>query len=329
MTVAASEVITPHTVLMGDPGYFSVQGGANPHTRTQWGFRKRVDTARAIEQWKSMKELLEDRDVRVWVVPPQENWPGMVFPANAGFMKNRENPNLPLDEKPFYLSNMIPSRAGEAEYFREFLLERGVICHTVPKRFEGEADLIETAEGHLFTSGPIIKQRFIPRLGLPPWRRLYGFRSDEALLPELLDGWKLENVIPLRLVNEAYYHGDTVLCPFGPRKDYVIVYRDGLTEESFERLQSFFGRDYCIEISDGDAEIYAANSFQFHAHDQCVLVMPEGVSKDLRSRIEDYGVEVITIDVSEFLKKGGGSVKCMIGDLGRWRETKGEQDDIK
>jgi hypothetical protein len=27
-------------------------------------------------------------------------------------------------------------------------------------------------------------------------------------------------------------------------------------------------------------------------------------------------VTPITIDVSEFLKKGGGSVKCMIGDLG-------------
>ena len=28
------------------------------------------------------------------------------------------------------------------------------------------------------------------------------------------------------------------------------------------------------------------------------------------------GVTPISVDVSEFLKKGGGSVKCMIGDLG-------------
>jgi hypothetical protein len=32
--------------------------------------------------------------------------------------------------------------------------------------------------------------------------------------------------------------------------------------------------------------------------------------------VRDCGVEPIPIDVSEFLKKGGGSVKCMIGDLG-------------
>jgi hypothetical protein len=32
--------------------------------------------------------------------------------------------------------------------------------------------------------------------------------------------------------------------------------------------------------------------------------------------VRDRGVTPITVDVSEFLKKGGGSVKCMIGDLG-------------
>ena len=30
-------------VLMGDPAHFSVQGGANPHTRTRWGTKRKVD----------------------------------------------------------------------------------------------------------------------------------------------------------------------------------------------------------------------------------------------------------------------------------------------
>ncbi len=37
-------------VLMGDPQHFSVKGGANPHTRTRWGTRRRVDRERAIRQ---------------------------------------------------------------------------------------------------------------------------------------------------------------------------------------------------------------------------------------------------------------------------------------
>ena len=41
-----------------------------------------------------------------------------------------------------------------------------------------------------------------------------------------------------------------------------------------------------------------------------------GVSELLLDRVRERGVTPLPIDVSEFLKKGGGSVKCMIGDLG-------------
>jgi len=46
--------------------------------------------------------------------------------------------------------------------------------------------------------------------------------------------------------------------------------------------------------------------------------MPEGASAKLKHQIEAKGVETVTMEVSEFLQKGGGAVKCMIGDLGRW-----------
>ena len=44
--------------------------------------------------------------------------------------------------------------------------------------------------------------------------------------------------------------------------------------------------------------------------------MPAGVSDRLVGQVRERGVVPIQVDVSEFLKKGGGSVKCMIGDLG-------------
>ena len=44
--------------------------------------------------------------------------------------------------------------------------------------------------------------------------------------------------------------------------------------------------------------------------------MPAGVSDRLLAQVRERGVTPLTVDVSEFLKKGGGSVKCMIGDLG-------------
>jgi len=100
------------TVLMGDPTHFSVKGGANPHTRTRWGTRRIVDRAAAISQWGRLRDVLRDLGVRVLVVPPDADQPGLVYPANAGFLTDLDA-NLPLREKTFYLSNLLPTRAGE------------------------------------------------------------------------------------------------------------------------------------------------------------------------------------------------------------------------
>jgi hypothetical protein len=47
--------------------------------------------------------------------------------------------------------------------------------------------------------------------------------------------------------------------------------------------------------------------------------MPDGISPALEAAIRARGVTPLKTDVTEFYKKGGGSVKCMIGDLGELR----------
>lgn len=241
----------------------------------------------------------------------------MVYPANAGFMQNRDDPALSLSEKIFYLSNMISTRRGETDFFRDFLEERGLVCRKVFRRFEGEADLILSADIHIFTSGLLEKQRFVPALSIPPWRRVYGFRSDPKLVKEIEKEWGIGDVLQLTLINEAHYHGDTVVCPFGQDRKYVLAYLNGLNELSRHKISSAFG-DKLVVIDEKDARMYAANSFQIEVDDRAVLIMPEGVSDDLIEKIRARDTDVETVNVSEFWMKGGGSVKCMIGDLGRW-----------
>ena len=108
------------TVLMGDPSHFSVKGGANPHTRTRWGTKRTVDRDAAISQWHALKARLQELGIRVLVVPPVENHPGLVYPANAGFQTDIDA-EKPLDEKTFTLSNLLPSRAGEKIHYRRAL----------------------------------------------------------------------------------------------------------------------------------------------------------------------------------------------------------------
>ena len=302
---------------MGDPTHFSVKGGANPHTRTRWGRRRRVDRERAVRQWHGLRETLRDLGVRILVVPPDPAQPGLVYPANAGFLSDVDA-EKPLAEKVFTLANLLPTRAGERPHYARVLRESGFrLAELDPRyRFEGEADFFPTRDLYLLTHGRLERQRFVPRRGWPPWRRVYGFRTDAAVRALLEPRVAPRRVLPLELVREAHYHGDTALCAFGARREHLLVWPPALAPESWQRLREAVGHDALLELSDEDAARYAANSYSLCRDGERFLVMPEGVSQRLQARVRERGVTPICVDVSEFLAKGGGSVKCMIGDLG-------------
>lgn len=306
-------------ILMGDPTHFSVKGGANPHTRTRWGTRRRVDRELAIRQWGRLKDTLEDHGARVLVVAPDPQQPGLVYPANAGFLADVDALR-PHGEKTFYLSNLLPTRAGEKAHYRRVLQAAGfrLAEFDARYRFEGEADFFPVGDAYVFTCGRLERQRFVPRLGVPPWKRVYGFRSDSRLEPRLAEIVAPKPVHRFELVLEAHYHGDTALCAFGPRREHLLAYRAALAPGDWKRLLDLFG-DAVIDLTESDAARYAANAFRLEHEGESYLFVPGGVSDRLLARVRERGVTPISVDVSEFLKKGGGSVKCMIGDLGPLR----------
>ena len=239
-----------------------------------------------------------------------------MYPANAGIMLDVDV-SLPPAERRFVLANLLPTRAGEREHYRRVLEAAGIHTESFDARFrmEGEADFFPAGDVHLLTHGPLERQRFVPALAFPPWKRVYGFRTDVRAEPLLARLVAPRRVVPLELRLEAHYHGDTVLCAFGPGRRQLLAYRKGLAPASWTRLMGLFG-SAVIELSDADAARYAANSFTLVQGSEARLLMPAGVSERLLAQVRERGVTPITVDVSEFLEKGGGSVKCMIGDLG-------------
>jgi N-dimethylarginine dimethylaminohydrolase len=224
---------------------------------------------------------------------------------------------LPLAERRFHLANLLPTRAGEKPHYARVLAEAGIRTTKIDGRFrfEGEADFFPAGDVFLLTYGGIVQQRFVPAFRIPPWRRLYGFRTDVAVEEILIPLVAPRRIVKIQLALEAHYHGDTVLCAFGPRRKFLLAYRRGLGAGAWNLLQNRFG-ELLIELGDEDAARYAANSFTLNQDGDSFLVMPDGISPTLLAEVRARGVTPICVDVSEFLKKGGGSVKCMIGDLG-------------
>lgn len=310
--------MTP-AVLLGDPSRFRIRSGSNPHTRDHWGRRKRVDPALAARQWVGLRSALESQGVRVHVAPAAEGLPGMVFPANAGFRFGGA----------VYLSNLNPARAPEKERYRGVLSGLGLRVADLPTPlpFEGEADFIPVGSPsgepgrtvYLFTHGRLERPRRVPRLGVPPWRRVYGFRSDYRALGALQSIVRPLEVLPLELCDERHYHGDTVLCSFGPHREFLLCHLEGLAEPAREALRRRFG-DRVVPISREDAAAFAANSFQVTVEREGarrhLLLIPDGATLGLYEQVRERGVVPYPVDVSEFLGKGGGAVKCMLLDLG-------------
>jgi N-dimethylarginine dimethylaminohydrolase len=269
-----------------------------------------------MRQWRELRDLLRDLGVHVIVVPPDPRQPGLVYPANAGCLLPLDT-ERPIKEKTFLLSNLLPTRAGEKPHYRRVLEAAGFQIAELDERyrFEGEADFFPVRDHYLLTHGRLERQRFVPRFGIPPWKRVYGFRTDAAVEGLLAPRVAPRRVLRVELVRETHYHGDTALCAFGPLREHLMVWPRALATRDYLRLRHHLGHDL-VELCDEDAARYAANSFTLTQDGESYLVVPDGLSDRLLGQVRDRSVTPLPVDVSEFLKKGGGSVKCMIGDLG-------------
>lgn len=301
------------TIVLGDPLFFRIKSGSNPHTRNRFGWKKKVNQEKARQQWKRLLDQLKGLGADVLIIPPVEEWPGMVFPANAGVVIVREE-KIPPAQKTFLMSHLISGRRGEENHYRLFFERLGFKIQEAPLPFEGEADFFPAAAYWILTYGEVISQRFKCKWGFPPYRRVYGFRTDSRM-SEILSSLVNREILKIELKDERFYHGDTALCSWGPSLQFLLAYFSVLSKEGQAILKNAF-QDRLISLSEEDGMKYAANSFYLETSQGKFLLMPQGVSSKLLGEIRERGVVPIEVDVSEFFEKGGGSVKCMILDLG-------------
>jgi len=284
-------------VLVTDPRHFAIRGGANPHTRNPDRSLKSVHPGRARDQWHGYVDALLNGGIDVYVAEATPELTGMVFAANAGFIPERLDAR-PASDKTFYPSHFTAEhRRGETPRYRDFMRAFGfeVGSYDEALRFEGEADAFPVRFG-----------------GGVEWIFTYGFRSDPEAGDWLAEEVLGESIHRFELEDPKYYHGDCLMCALGGR---LLVWPDKLTDQSAARLRDTF-EERLVEMNEKDGANFAGNSLYIETASDRLLYAPEEISAGLRSRLEELGVEVVPVDVSEFFGKGGGGPKCLVFHLG-------------
>ena len=272
----------PRRALLADPAAFDVQYAINPHMLGADGGLRRVDPARAREQWSALRDTLSRLAVELTVLPPDPTLPDLVFCAN---------PALPLPPRAGRL-RAIRSSMAAAERGPEVELVAGVLAglgyelvdlppHVGP--FEGTGDGVWHAGRALLWAG------VGPRTSRAAWEAA-AEHIDAA-------------IVPLELVDPDFYHLDTALAAIDEHT--CLWFPAALAPESRELVRALYAD--AIEVDENEARrLFACNAW---SPDGRHVLLQRGARRAVDA-LEERGFEVCELDTSEFLKSGG-SVFCM------------------
>jgi N-dimethylarginine dimethylaminohydrolase len=231
------------------------------------------DTARALRQWQQLRAAFVRLGHTVRAIDPQPGLPDMVFAANGATV---------IGGKVLGARFRYPQRAAEAQAYLDWFTRAGYPTVRSPRSVnEGEGDIV-------FAGRAIL-------LG-------HGFRSDPAVTGELEALFGLP-VLGVRLVDPRFYHLDTALCVLDA--DTAAYYPAAFDDAGKAVLTSHFAE--LIEAKDEDAEVLGLNAISDGRH----VVLPEQAT-GLAAQLAGRGFEPVGVDLSEFLKSGGGPKCCTL-----------------
>lgn len=236
-----------------------------------------ADKGQIPEKEKMLKEqqnfwkALESFGVNVLVADQVEGAKGQVYTRDLGFV---------IGDK-FFISSMAKeNRRSAIDGWRKILNDfpRDKIVK-VPEKFylEGGDVVVDAEDVYVGLSERTTKQ------GVDFLREKLG---DEY------------NVIPIQLKKD-FLHLDVVFTVINP--NLAIVYKDGIEEESYEKLNKF------DKIELDSVEQFSLGTNVFVVDPQTVVVQSQ--HQRLAGEIKKRGLDVVNVDLSE-TSKDGGALRC-------------------
>jgi N-dimethylarginine dimethylaminohydrolase len=264
---------------MVEPEHFRVDYQINPFM----DLTHQPDRARTRAQWDAIVAAIRAAGGSVEVLGQLAEAPDMVYAMNLGLAL--EDP----DGSPrAVLSHMrYPERRMETAAADRWFADHGFSRTTIGAQ----------GIGAHFEAGDAFAWRGDLVVG-------YGPRSEELALKHLATELGVR-VRGFRIVHPGMYHMDLGFCPLDDRR--AMVCPAAFDEASARALLELVPEP--LVLSEEEAMTFCANSIVIGR----TVVMPACPDR-VRAQLEEWGFDIVLVEVSEFLK-GGGAIRCLTNPL--------------
>jgi len=261
--------------VMVRPDHFRVEYVINPFMDPA----DQPDHARAMEQWEQLVGAIESLGGRVDALAQRADAPDMVYAMNLGLALVRE------DGRPHtVLSHMrYPERRMETTSAQPFFADLGFTTSYVGR--EGVGAHFEAGDAFAFGDALVVG---------------YGPRTEELGLKHLANDLDLR-VRGFRITHPGMYHMDLAFNPLDERR--AMVCPAAFDDASAAALLDLVPEP--LVLTEEEALTFCANSIVIGS----TILMPACPDR-VRAQLEEWGFEIVLLDLSEF-HKGGGSIRCL------------------
>jgi N-dimethylarginine dimethylaminohydrolase len=267
--------------LMVEPDHFRVDYAINPFMHLD----DQPDPVRTRDQWLAIVAAIEAAGGTVKVMPQLPDAPDMVYAMNLGLALEAAEEG---EASQVVLSHMrYPQRRMETPAASEWFAAQGFDRHTIGR----------DGVGAHFEAGDAFAWRGELVVG-------YGPRTEELGLKHL-SGELGVSVRGIRITNPGMYHMDIGFCPLDDTR--AMVCPDAYDEASAVALLALVPE--ALVLTEEEALTFCANSIVIGR----TVVMPACPDR-VRTQLEEWGFEVVVVEVGEFLK-GGGAIRCLTNPL--------------
>ncbi len=274
---AHDELAWGHDYLMVEPNHFRVDYAINPFMHLD----DQPDPVRARHQWLVLVEAIEAAGGRVEILAQLPDAPDMVYAMNLGLPLRGEVCQVVLSHMR-YAQRRLETPAAE-EWFRARDFERRAIGRD--------------GVGAHFEAGDAFAWRGELVVG-------YGPRTEELALKHLAVDLGV-SVRGFRITNPGMYHMDIGFCPLDDT--HAMVAPSAYDDASAAALLDLVPEP--LVLTEEEGLTFCANSIVLGR----TVLMPACPDR-VRAQLEDWGFEVVVLEVGEFLK-GGGAIRCLTNPL--------------